>query len=119
MTEKVDEIHSSATTSTKSPLLPYSGSPIANPANHEHVPNTTSNFCNIDQSGKIKYRYNSLGFRGEDYDENARFHIFVCGASDDFGLGLNEEDTWWHQFKLRYAQQKQVDPSAVNHLNFS
>ncbi len=119
MTEKTDETHPSVTTSAESPLLPYSGSPLASPENNKHVPNQTGNFCNIDRSGKVKYRYNSLGFRGEDYDENASFHIFVCGPSEGFGVGLNEEDTWWHQFKYHYARHKGVDPSEVNLLNFS
>lgn len=100
-------------------LLPYSGSPLADPANNEHVPNTTSSFCNHDRSGKVTYRYNSLGFRGEDYNEAAKFHLFMCGPSEGFGLGLNEEDTWAYQFKLLYARQKGVDPSEVNLLNFS
>lgn len=119
MTDKENEIHSSVTLTAKSPLLPYSGAPLANPENNEHVPNSVSNKCNHDRSGKVEYRYNSLGFRGEDYNENARFHIFICGPSEAFGLGLNEEDTWWHQFRLQYAQHKGVDQSEVNLLNFS
>jgi hypothetical protein len=119
MSERKAENQSESATSTNLSLLPYSGSPIANPAHTEHVPNTTSNYCNIDQSGKIEYRYNSLGFRGEEYNEKARFHIFVCGPSEDFGLGINEKDTWFNHFKLKYAQLKQVDPLDVNLLNFS
>jgi hypothetical protein len=102
-----------------SKLLPYSGSPLANPLNKEHIPNSTSLICNHDRSGKVKYRYNNLGFRGEDYDVNAKFHIYVCGPSEAFGLGLNEEDTWWHHFRLRFAHSKGVKPSEVNVLNFS
>ncbi|MGB1220777.1 MAG: hypothetical protein ACPG43_04515, partial [Alcanivoracaceae bacterium] len=33
--------------------------------------------------------------------------------------GLNEEDTWFHQFKLLFAQEKDVSPAEVNLLNFS
>ncbi|MGB1221611.1 MAG: hypothetical protein ACPG43_08725, partial [Alcanivoracaceae bacterium] len=76
--------------SGSSPLLPYSGSPLADPKNNEHVPNTVSYACNHDRSGKVQYRFNALGFRGEQYNENARYHIFVCGPSEAFGLGLNE-----------------------------
>jgi len=103
----------------KSGLLSYSGSPLANPTNNEHVPNTSSHCCNHDRSGLVLYRYNSLGFRGEEYNPNAKFHIFVCGPSEAFGLGLNEEDNWNHQFKLLYAAEKKVDPVEVNLLNFS
>ena len=103
----------------KPQLLPYSGCPLANPDNNEHVPNTVSYCCNHDRSGKVKYRFNSLGFRGEEYNQNAKFHIFVCGPSEAFGLGLNEEETWWYHFKQLYAQHKGVDVSEVNVLNFS
>jgi len=117
---KADDNHSPIkTSSAKSPLLPYSGAPLANPKNNEHVPNTVSYCCNHDRSGKVKYRFNSLGFRGEDYNEDAKFHIFVCGPSEAFGLGLNEEETWWHQFRLQYAHNRGVGPSEVNILNFS
>lgn len=118
MNDKVDNIQSPVPNKGAS-LLPYSGSPLANPANNEHVPNTSSNCCNHDRSGKVNYRYNSLGFRGEEYNEDAKFHIFVCGPSEGFGLGLNEEDIWCHQFKCLYAKHKGVDPSEVNLLNFS
>ncbi len=100
-------------------LLPYSGSPLANPDNNEHVPNTISTHCNHDRSGKVHYRYNSLGFRGEDYNPRARYHIFVCGPSEAFGLGLNEDETWQHHFRLAYAREKNVGPYEVNLLNFS
>jgi len=92
-------------------LLPYSGSPLSNPKFNDHVPNTTNNCCSIDTSRSVNYRYNSLGFRGEDYNPDAKFHIFLCGASEDFGAGLEEQDIWGHQFKLSFAQQKQVNPS--------
>ena len=119
MTEKADQIHPAEEATDDTALLPYSGCPLANPENNEHVPNTTSYCCNHDRSGKVKYRFNSLGFRGEDYDEKAKFHIFVCGPSESFGLGLNEEDLWCYQFKLHLAREKDVDPSEVNLLNFS
>jgi len=119
MTDKADKIHPTGTVSNSTGLLPYSGCPLADPVNQEHVPNTHSDCCNHDRSGKVKYRYNSLGFRGEEYDPEARFHIFVCGPSEAFGLGLNEEDLWCYQFKLHFAKQNNVEPSQVNLLNFS
>ena len=41
-------------------LLPYSGRPLANPDNNEHVPNTESRNCNHDRSGKVLYRYKKM-----------------------------------------------------------
>ena len=100
-------------------LLPYSGRPISNPNNKEHVPNSSSKHCNHDQSGKVLYRYNSLGFRGEEFNPKAKYHIFICGPSEAFGLGLNEEDSWSHQFKLLHAADKGLAPDEINLLNFS
>ena len=72
-----------------------------------------------DRSGTKSYRFNSLGFRGEEHDPDAVATIFVCGCSNAFGIGLNAEETWVHQFKLAYAESRGIDPSNVNVLNFS
>jgi hypothetical protein len=98
--------------------LAYSG-----PRADEHVgaagaPHSISVYGS-DQSGTKTYRFNSLGFRGEEYDPAARATIFVCGCSITFGTGLDVEDTWSHRFKLAYAQRHGLAPSAVNVLNFA
>ena len=91
-------------------LLPFSAAPIADPIYNEHVPNTYSDRCGMDQSGKVKYRYNDLGFRGENYNDDAKFHIYVCGPSEAFGTGLNEEDIWCYHFKRKFAECHHVSP---------
>jgi hypothetical protein len=47
-----------------------------------------------DRSGTCSYRFNRLGFRGEDYDPQADFHLFACGCSFTVGTGLEEAQTW-------------------------
>ena len=99
-------------------LRAYSG-----PRTDEHVgadgaPHAISVYGS-DQSGTKAYRFNSLGFRGEEYDPAARATIFVCGCSITFGTGLDVEETWAHRFKLGYAERRGLAPADVNLLNFS
>lgn len=72
-----------------------------------------------DQSGTKRYRFNSLGFRGEEHDPRAAATIFVCGCSITFGTGLDVEESWPHRFKLAYAARLGRDPREFNLLNFS
>jgi hypothetical protein len=72
-----------------------------------------------DTSGTKAYRFNSLGFRGEEHDPAARATIFVCGCSITFGTGLDAEETWAHRFKLGWAERRGLAPADVNLLNFS
>jgi hypothetical protein len=97
--------------------LPYCGD-----REFEHLakdgPHTTRTYA-TDQSGTKTYRFNALGFRGEDFDPTAALRIFVCGASYAFGTGLNWEETWGYQLKLKVAAERGLDPGQVNLLNFS
>lgn len=54
----------------------------------------TSGTYGTDQSGAKTYRFNTLGFRGEEYDPQADFHMFACGCSFTVGTGLDLEQTW-------------------------
>lgn len=40
------------------------------------------------------YDFNSLGFRGADYDPGASLRVFVCGCSYTFGMGVRADRTW-------------------------
>jgi hypothetical protein len=72
-----------------------------------------------DRSGAVTYRFNSLGFRCEEYNDQAKKKIFVCGASDTFGTGLNVEDTWPVRFAERFAKHHGLSASDVCLMNFS
>lgn len=98
-------------------LLPFMGF-----RSREHFgpdgPRTTRRY-DTDQSGLVEYRFNSLGYRGEEYDPQAARHVFACGCSYMFGSGVDYEVTAAHQFKLRYAEAHGLPPEQVNLLNFS
>lgn len=40
------------------------------------------------------YEFNSLGFRGTEYDPAAALRLFVCGCSYAFGMGVSADQTW-------------------------
>ena len=65
------------------------------------------------------YDFNSLGFRGEEFDAEAQVKVFVCGDSFTFGIGLELEESWTFLFKQRLAAHRDLAASSVNLLNFS
>lgn len=65
------------------------------------------------------YQFNSLGFRGEEYDPAAKRHLFVCGCSFTYGMGIKWHQTYPYVFKERFAEHQQLSPDQVNLLNFS
>jgi hypothetical protein len=65
------------------------------------------------------YCFNSLGFRGEEFDPDAPIKLFVCGCSLTFGIGLELEQSWAFLFKQKLAEHRDLAPSQVNLLNFS
>ncbi len=84
-----------------------------------HGPPHTLRCYGADTTGSKRYHFNSLGFRGEDYDPRAEKLLFVCGCSRTFGTGLNQEETWGHLFKEQYAEALGIPSTRVNLLNFS
>jgi len=82
-------------------------------------PNTTQiGWWNEDKVKKI-YKFNSLGYRGEEYNPNAKMKIFVCGCSYTFGASLNLEESWPYQFKKLYALREKISVHDINLLNFA
>ncbi|MCB0336712.1 MAG: hypothetical protein KDD62_10420 [Bdellovibrionales bacterium] len=72
-----------------------------------------------DQSRTKIYRYNSLGYRGEEYDPAAAFRIFTFGCSNTFVTGLNWEEGFPYRFKERVAEHFGYQVSELNLMNFS
>jgi hypothetical protein len=64
------------------------------------------------------YTFNSLGFRGEEFDPKACRTVFACGGSTTVGVGVTDEDVWTHAFKARYAAIEGCAQEDVNVLNF-
>ena len=69
--------------------------------------------------GDWTYEFNSLGYRGENYDPQAKFHIYTYGCSYTYGFGIKQHQTFSHVFKERLASEKKLSPEEVNLLNFS
>ena len=84
-----------------------------------HVPGKVSQGYDIDQSGIINYRFNSLGFRSEEYDPAAKFRICIVGESNAIGVGLRLEDTFGYKLKQHIAASLQIDSDQVNLINLS
>ncbi len=87
-----------------SSLHPYSGQRLEI---HSGIgkPSTRTNYCS-DQSGTIEYEFNSLGFRGPEFDPDADFIVFLFGESDGFGLGVEFEEIWSVQVAREMAKRK-------------
>jgi hypothetical protein len=82
----------------------------------EHFGRTAYNTLERDKS---TYDFNSLGFRGEEFDAEAQVKLFVCGCSFTFGTGLELEESWPFLLKQRLAAHRDLAASSVNLLNFS
>lgn len=50
--------------------------------------------CARDLSRSVTYSYNTLGYRGPEYVDDAKFRVFIFGESNTFGVGVDDEDTW-------------------------
>lgn len=99
-------------------LLPYSGDRQFEHFGNQGRPHTTRSYAS-DRSGTKSYHFNSLGFRGEEFDPDAAMKVFVCGASYAFGTGLDWEETWGYQLKLKLARELRLHSTQINLLNFS
>lgn len=65
------------------------------------------------------YEFNSLGFRGSEYDPNAPFRVFVCGCSYTFGMGVDTDETWPVVFTRLAAAELGVPVERSLVQNFS
>ncbi len=59
--------------------------------------NKSFNTCGFDKSGKCVYTYNELGYRGDSIHKSG-FKILSIGCSMTEGAGVNDNETWSHQF---------------------
>lgn len=72
-----------------------------------------------DRSGTILYRYNSLGFRSEEYDPDASLRVYVFGESHAFGTGLPLEDAWPMRIARSLAEALGVPSEKLCVMNFA
>jgi len=73
----------------------------------------------MDRSGEVIYRFNSLGFRGDEYNPESKILIYIAGSSSTFGTGLDWEDTFGFQFKKLYANKFGFKEADIGLMNFS
>ncbi len=69
--------------------------------------------------GEWGYHFNSLGYRGEEYLPLAKHHIFTCGCSYTYGMGIKWEQTFSYVFKEKYAEANGLALDDVNLLSFA
>lgn len=84
----------------------------------DHLANKAVTVYLTDLSGKKSYRFNSIGFRGADYNPHAKRSIYVFGCSYTFGIGLNEDELWCHHLHRNYCALHGLQPDEVNLMNF-
>lgn len=65
------------------------------------------------------YRFNSLGYRGPEFDAAAPFKVFVAGCSYTFGQGVPFDKTWPSLLARALAERRGLPADRVNLQNFS
>jgi hypothetical protein len=66
-----------------------------------------------------RYEFNSLGFRGPEYDASAAFRVFVCGCSYTFGMEVSADSSWPVVFTRLAAAGVGTSVEDSNLQNFS
>ena len=79
----------------------------------------TTRQCCSDHSGLIEYSFNSLGYRGAEFDRQAETVVFVVGCSHAFGVGVAEELAWPNVFCRGFAEHYGMSAASLNLQNFS
>jgi len=75
--------------------------------------------CGQDSGGTTTYRYNSLGYRGDEFRSDARLKIHVFGESDAFGMGVQHDDAWPCQVAAMLREELGLAPHEVGLMNFA
>lgn len=105
----------SANRSAQRSLLRYTGGDLARRLSGSDAPGEAVQYG----SRTIHYRYNSLGFRGGEFDPNARVKIFAFGCSHTCGQALDYDDAWPVQFAQLLGGRRGVDEGDVCLMNFA
>src|SRR5471030_2283605 len=106
-------------------LAPYLGSfnhpksKLAYLALGQHGRFVTADSSDFDPQATGLYKFNSLGYRGEEFDSRAPFKLFVFGCSYAFGMGLRHDQSWPYFLKRALANRLSLGRSQINLQNFS
>lgn len=81
------------------------------------TPHSTRSFGG-DESGEYEYSFNSLGYRGPEYDPSAQHSAFLFGCSHTFGVGVKFDEIWAVDVARRLADAAGLDPTRGCVVNF-
>ena len=84
-----------------------------------HFPNNCIDSYGLDVSGDNEYRFNSLGYRGDEFNPQSKKNIFIAGCSYTFGVGINVEETWGYQLKKILSENTDDNLEDIGLMNFS
>jgi hypothetical protein len=65
----------------------------------------------------LQYRFNSMGFRGGEFDQHADIKLYTAGCSMTLGTGLKEEHTWSSVLTTMLAQHTGNKSAALLNLS--
>ncbi|MFO1030914.1 MAG: hypothetical protein U1F60_07545 [Planctomycetota bacterium] len=65
------------------------------------------------ESNQTRYRFNSLGFRSDEFDPSATHQVFAFGDSHTFGVGLDYATCWPVRFVAHWRAERGLEPAAV------
>ncbi len=98
-------------------LLPYCGEQLLRleQLGESHVQHSFGE----DRFGRRSYRFNRLGYRGEESIPEAPHKVFAFGESHAFGYFVDFDQCWPSRFVKLWCERESVEPTDVNYLNFA
>ena len=72
-----------------------------------------------DQQSGREYRFNSLGFRGPEFDPEAEYRVYAFGESHAFGYFVDAEQAWPARFASQWAASRGIAASQVCFQSFA
>jgi len=97
--------------------VPYCG-PMDDRTKHLGAPHETR-FCANDRTGKIRYAFNALGYRGYEFLPNAKLRVFTFGESDAFGTGVEHHEAWPSRVAANLRESLGLAEHELCFMNFS
>ena len=85
-----------------------------------YPPNLTVDYLDSDTPDSqqyekdIKYTFNEYGFRCASFDERSDINILTCGCSMTVGVGVDQNETWTEQLKVKIARHTGKSVTAWN-----
>lgn len=100
-------------------VQPQAGLKPCDARRRDHLPGRVTRVYGQDTSETVEYRFDSSGYRGEEYRSDAKVRICVIGESHAFGTGVHFEETFGFRLKAMLAKVMGLNLHDVNLLNFS